>query len=126
MLKVAILSVMCYSINMVHDSKVVRDRYMATKREKYREAERRKQILANTVLRKVQAAESGCEIADVSFDIEGLGAFERLVLSRNPSEITDRMRARYARVHQLTYDDAVEPPRLTVYMWEADHENTPE
>lgn len=78
------------------------------------EAERRKQLLANTVLILLRDALNENPENDtfsISFT-EPIGRLERYMLTHNPEDISGKMRTKHEI--NLSFDGSVEPPLLTV------------
>lgn len=85
-----------------------------TARERVREAERRKDLLAKWVLIQIRDELSRQpEAEQITFPLKKAdGKLERFVLSHYPEDISDRIRADHSI--SLELDETVEPPELTV------------
>lgn len=83
-------------------------------RERVREAERRKDLLAKWVLIKIRDELSRQpEAEQFTFPLRNTeGKLERFVLSHYPDDVSARIRADHSL--KLELDESVEPPELTV------------
>lgn len=94
---------------------------VSTRRENYYEADRRKRLLANSILIRIREELTATPgIDSFTYPLEpkhGLGRLERFVLSHYPDDIATRVRS--DRSVSLEYDANVEPPLLTVRLGES-------